>query len=545
MLTLALALMLNQSGCQPGGNCQAASFLPTCKAVSTFPPCGDSQRGVIRCALSDFDGGGSPCQAFCNGTSWACVGSGGSTTVFDAGTVITATTADVNLFVDPTGSDSNDCTSSGASACLTFQGALNKSPKVLRHRLTVTAAAGSYAGFVIAGFVVDPSFQKSTAGILIDGALANITPTTGTATGTATAGTAGSGTTFGTLTDSTQTWTTNDLRGRLVVITAGTGVGQTKVITANTATALTIAGTWTAPVAASTVYALQAPSVNITSTTAVVPTPIGASSVVAAGIQIVNVGQSSGAGTSSGQITIRNVAVSVAGSTALISSGVHGVNLLQVSLTGTGMLLQNGSRMTMTAGTIVSSSIAVNMVLGSQALILQSFVNSSSVGMLGNSAGTQLNSTSNQVLVAGTNSDCVAVGFGGVGTATSTRCDCQSAASSGGVVAGNAMSIVTGQPISSITVATGFDVTNCTYGAAAQNGNVMFNQTATFSGNALTYSAMGINGGSVILPSAITVTSGTADLAVDNGAATSTYGALSAAFSCLTSLQTTSRVCRL
>lgn len=75
---LALVLMLlSQNGCQPGGNCQATSFYPTCAASSTFPACNTSQRGRIRCALTAFDGG-SPCQAFCDGSAWACVASGGS-----------------------------------------------------------------------------------------------------------------------------------------------------------------------------------------------------------------------------------------------------------------------------------------------------------------------------------------------------------------------------------------------------------------------------------------------------------------------------------
>lgn len=77
MLTLLALALLSQNGCQPGGNCQATSFYPTCQASSTFPTCNTSQRGRIRCALTAFDGG-TTCQAFCDGTSWACVASGGS-----------------------------------------------------------------------------------------------------------------------------------------------------------------------------------------------------------------------------------------------------------------------------------------------------------------------------------------------------------------------------------------------------------------------------------------------------------------------------------
>lgn len=479
-----------------------------------------------------------------------CVGSAiNCTRTLSTGTItVTAsaeTTADLVLYVDPLGSDSNACTSTGASACLTIQGALNKSPRFLKHRVTVNVAAGNYAGFLVSGFAVDASTQKATAGILIDGVLANVTPATGTATGTATGGTAGSTTTFGTLTDSGQGWTTNNLRGRLVSITGGTGSGQVKVITANTSTSLTIAGTWTAPVAASSTYAIQAPAAIVTSTTALVPTPIGATAIEAAGIQIANnVMSGGGAGTASGAITIRNLAVSVGASTGLISTGTHGVNLLQTSITSAGLKLQNGSRMTMTTGTVVSSGVAVNMTLGAQLLALQSYINSSSVGMLA-STGSSLASTSNQVLVAGAQSDCVAVGFGGTGTATSTRCDCQSAALSGGVVAGNAMVPTAPQLFSTIAVANGLDVTNCTFAAAAENGTVTFGQTATLSGNSLTATAYANNNGVIFLPSAITITTAGNDISVDDGAITSTYAALLGIYSCVASLATGSRVCRL
>jgi len=56
--------------------------------------------------------------------------------------------------------------------------------------------------------------------------------------GTASAGGATS------LTDTTKTWTVNDYVGDFLAITAGTGSGQVRRITSNTATALTVA-TWT------------------------------------------------------------------------------------------------------------------------------------------------------------------------------------------------------------------------------------------------------------------------------------------------------------
>lgn len=181
------------------------------------------------------------------------------------------TFANLNLFVDAaSGSDSTACTATGVGACATIQGALAKMPRRLCNRGTISVAAGSYTGFVVSGFTQDQCDQNTQGGLLIQGTLANITPTTGSATGTATSGTAGSGSTFGTLTDSTQSWTVNDLVGNFVVITAGTGSGQTFVISSNTATVITVVGTWTAPGGTST-YSIQQPSTIVS--TGIPPVP--------------------------------------------------------------------------------------------------------------------------------------------------------------------------------------------------------------------------------------------------------------------------------
>jgi hypothetical protein len=69
------------------------------------------------------------------------------------------------------------------------------------------------------------------------------------ASGTASAGGATS------LTDSTMTWTVNTYVGDFLVITAGTGVGQVRRITSNTATVLTVA-TWTTNPSTDSTYTL-------------------------------------------------------------------------------------------------------------------------------------------------------------------------------------------------------------------------------------------------------------------------------------------------
>lgn len=192
------------------------------------------------------------------------------------GPLLVATPAALTFYVDPTGNDSNPCTSSGASACLTIQAAINKAPKMLRHQVTVNVAAGSYKGFYVSGFTMDPSVQQSNGGILIDGTISNSTTlATGTATGTATSGSTGSGVTFGVLNDTGQAWTVNDLRGRFVTITAGTGAGQFFVIDTNTATSLTVAGFFSA-IDATSVYAIQDATSLITTAITGPPSPTAA-----------------------------------------------------------------------------------------------------------------------------------------------------------------------------------------------------------------------------------------------------------------------------
>lgn len=69
--------------------------------------------------------------------------------------------------------------------------------------------------------------------------------------GTATAGTAT------TLTDSGKSWTVNQWTNYAVRILAGTGVGQVRPIASNTATALTIVGSWATTPDTTSIYAIQ------------------------------------------------------------------------------------------------------------------------------------------------------------------------------------------------------------------------------------------------------------------------------------------------
>jgi hypothetical protein len=176
------------------------------------------------------------------------------------------TTASMNLYVGTTGSDSNLCTSA-TYPCATIQGAVNKVPKRIRHPVVITVGAGTFtAGARISGFAFeDPANISTGSSLLITGTFATATPTTGLATGTVASATAGSTSTWGTVTVTGAGWTTNDLRGKFLVITSGTGAGTVRVISSNTATVITVAGLFgtlnPAPAAGSTFAIQQAATV--------------------------------------------------------------------------------------------------------------------------------------------------------------------------------------------------------------------------------------------------------------------------------------------
>lgn len=141
----------------------------------------------------------------------------------------------MTLYVDPTGSDSNACTASGTSACLTLAGALGKLPRFIRHAVTVNVAAGAYAEPAeVKGFNIAKGVTLS-----IVGSTSTRTPTTGFASGSVTASTTWSATAAPTITDSSQTLTVNDLKGAFIRFTSGTLNGQVFPIAANTASTIT------------------------------------------------------------------------------------------------------------------------------------------------------------------------------------------------------------------------------------------------------------------------------------------------------------------
>lgn len=163
------------------------------------------------------------------------------------------TTATQTFFVDVSGNDSNACTAGGTQACATLTGAFNKLPYKVNNAVTINVDAGTYTDTPTLNGV------DVAANITVNGpALANSTVATGSATGAITS--ISNATAVPTVTDSGQTWTTNDLIGKFLVITSGAQNGQVRLIATNTGTVLTLASPFgTAPAVADT-YAIRAPS---------------------------------------------------------------------------------------------------------------------------------------------------------------------------------------------------------------------------------------------------------------------------------------------
>lgn len=193
------------------------------------------------------------------------------------------TTAATTLYVATTGNDSNPGTQ--ALPFLTIQAALNALPKrlTLANPATISVGAGSFAGAVINGFYIELGSWLQLVGTMTAATV------TGLQTGTLASATAGSNTsgTWATATVTGAGWTVDALRGKFIKITGGTGSGQLRPISSNTATVITIPGAWsTTPNATSTFDIVeQATIINVDANR---PAHLDSSSAAFAGFVIYN-----------------------------------------------------------------------------------------------------------------------------------------------------------------------------------------------------------------------------------------------------------------
>lgn len=243
---------------------------------SSPPDATTARRGLINTAAQSFAG----LKTFDGGVV-ADLKTGSTAFGFE---IQTATTAAMTLYVDPIGSDSNACTSSGASACRTWAGVAGKIPSRVRHNVVVNIAAGTYAEVLaVTGFTLGRNPATSTTpSFQITGTLAAPTLSTGTSAGSVTGYSAAAGATLAVLTDSTQNWTTNQLRGALLLMGSGSASGTYFPIVSNTATTITLAAD--GAIAAGNTYVITAPA-SIFTSTAVYTGDVGAGTLTTSNIR--------------------------------------------------------------------------------------------------------------------------------------------------------------------------------------------------------------------------------------------------------------------
>lgn len=160
------------------------------------------------------------------------------------------TTAVVSLFVNPTGSDTANCTDV-STPCATINGARAKLPNHLRHNATITLAAGTYT--LTSSQLIDGLTMTDGVSLTIQGSTTwtQWTPASGTATGALTGFTALAFPTRAIFTDSTQTWPAAStwaaaglgIRGRFVCMTSGIQSGNKFPISAASPTTLEVSRT--------------------------------------------------------------------------------------------------------------------------------------------------------------------------------------------------------------------------------------------------------------------------------------------------------------
>lgn len=265
--------------CTDASTCSAVLGVPVV-ALEKFP----TEQGSANGALSIIPtSGAATCLVFTRkGVMGARIGaasSGGGYTPPSGQAVSTYLNNALTLYVNGSvGSDSNACTSPGVSACATIGAALNRAPLTLKAPLTVSVAVydAGYAAFELPPFILAMPNDGGTPTVNVLGeALVDASGLTGPVTGTAVSGnnTGGPLGNWPTLT-TTGGLLAGELRGYILQITAGTGVGScANAIYDNTSTVITLTGPCSpaATIDATSVYAVRDP-IFVKSTTSTLTT---------------------------------------------------------------------------------------------------------------------------------------------------------------------------------------------------------------------------------------------------------------------------------
>lgn len=168
-----------------------------------------------------------------------------------------ASTAAVDKYLSMTGVDTGNCQT---TACRTWAYINTTIPYRIPYNLTLHVDAGTYSESLNFKSHVLESAVGQAASITIEGPPQTATTvTTGTNTGHATAVSNGAGTDYSYITDSNQTWTTDDLQGAWADF-----AGVKYLIARNTATRLTIPNTLSPVPAVDAGYTIMRPAATFT-----------------------------------------------------------------------------------------------------------------------------------------------------------------------------------------------------------------------------------------------------------------------------------------
>ncbi len=485
----------------------------TADAVS-FEPAGTISATDVQAALEELDGDVDALTSDVIDQQIAIDAAEAAIDAVEAAVdALEGTVADVVLYVDAAGNDSNPGTA--LLPFLTIQAAINSVPRALRHLVDVVIGAGNFTGFSLEGFNIFAPGGSTPIGIRVRGTLATSTLAASTATGSFTAVSAGAQATatMAVLTDSTKAWTVNDLKGRFLEILTGTSALTIVPIISNTATTITVPATGALGAVAGT-YAIRdcATVINVGAT--ISPSiPASNATVIATqrtGINVANCVASPDL--PSTQIYVEQIKVANAtGTRGILVSGVNcRFARCQISTVATGstgiavagpvgsIVVTQCAIITPTSGTGVSIGAGVNATVS---LCLVSGTGTVSLNMSG--YGSSCSFVSNEI---------VGTGFGILVSNV-----CRLLLSGTRINTGNSTGIrvtIAGSCFGGVLItASGLDTTSCSIGLEISGANAAY--ITTFSGTTNTTGISLSQGARVQVGSASTITGPTNEILID------------------------------
>lgn len=440
------------------------------------------------------------------------------------------TAGTLTFYVDAAGNDSNDCQSL-ASPCLTITGVRAKLPKLIADPVTINVGAGTFSGTNLNIFQFAEPTQGAATGMYLNivGTLANSTSlASGTATGTATAGAAASWPSFATLTDAAQTWTVNNLRGRFLTITSGSGSGNTWPIISNTATVITVAGN-PVTLGAGSVYAIQDSTTVMSGLSPLPATPSLATQANYAVFVTEGVGQTTTLNTSAFRLAQMRFTNATGRAVALFGAGTLQMSLCQFAgSSASAAIASNGTQgswnVNMDRIAIISSGSGPfwqhqNSTIGGRLAIQNSM--GFGVSLFGTVLETQLSITGSSFFGSSTaNAALIPIARGDV-TMQLTALDCQSTSGSLGLVYrfSSTAPLANYGNVTSNTFGN-VSISNCVTGIQVSgNGSTLLFTTGVVSGTGNTTAMSVLNGGTLSIEGDTTLT-GTTELSIDGTAYT-------------------------